>query len=434
MDRKSRQNKTDLRRLWSRLPMVQRRLLRTAGALADQLGVAVYLVGGPVRDLLLGGKLVDLDLCVEGDAAAFAHGLARRLRGQVRVHPRFRTATVLLAGGRRIDVATARTEIYPAPAALPIVKPAGIEADLARRDFSVNAMALLVTGRGFGVPLDPFAGLADLKCGLIRVLHQRSFTDDPTRIFRAVRFEQRLGFKIEPATQKLLVQAVRRRLPQQLSAPRRFAEFQKQLSEVRPWSGLRRLAQFGVLGAIHPKLAHRQVPSELIRRVDSALAWAKAKLTDLEHPSDRLRLLTVFDSLSATDLRILYAQGVLTHEVRELLFLDKTHGPALVKQLGLRNRRPPSYWAGFMRPYPEVWLLYLSAGTESAPVRRRLREYLLHWRHVRPKLTGTDLIRLGIPVGPGIAQVLGKVTDAYLDGFISNRREEERWIRRRSPG
>jgi len=182
-------------------------IIKTVGETADRSGVRVYIVGGPVRDMLLKVPNYDLDFVVEGDGIKFADALNKRLKGEMRLHRAFKTATIL-CGDIRIDMVTARSETYERPASYPNVVPGTIKEDLLRRDFTINAMAVCLNKKNFGKLVDFFGGLEDLKKGVIRIMHDKSFIDDPTRIFRAVRFSTRFRFKIEPKTKRLMKKAI----------------------------------------------------------------------------------------------------------------------------------------------------------------------------------------------------------------------------------
>jgi tRNA nucleotidyltransferase (CCA-adding enzyme) len=182
-------------------------IIEIVGKIADELKVPAYIVGGPVRDNLLGIKNLDMDFVVEGDGIKFAEALNRKLKGKLTTYKAFGTATIKLKG-KRIDVVTSRKETYARPAAYPTVKPGAIKDDLFRRDFTINAMAMIVNKKNFGRLVDFYDGQKDLKNGIIRVMHDKSFMDDPTRVFRAIRFSVRFGFKIEPHTKKLIKEAV----------------------------------------------------------------------------------------------------------------------------------------------------------------------------------------------------------------------------------
>jgi tRNA nucleotidyltransferase (CCA-adding enzyme) len=220
---------------------------------ASQRDVSLYLVGGPVRDLLLARPLKDLDLAVEGDAAALARDVAQCLGGKVVLHQRFGTATVAVQG-ERLDLATTRRENYPRPGTLPQVVPGSIEEDLTRRDFTVNAMALSLSHPNQGRLLDPVGGLKDLREGTVRALHPVSFRDDPTRVLRAVRYEQRLTFIIEPKTLGWLREALDNDALSTVSRDRLRREVSLMLNEERPLASLIRAGELGVLRNLYPPL------------------------------------------------------------------------------------------------------------------------------------------------------------------------------------
>lgn len=208
-------------------------IIKIVGKIADESGVQAYLVGGPVRDKLLGIKNLDLDFVVEADGIRFAEALNKALKGKLTTYKAFGTATIELKG-KRIDIVTARKETYKRPAAYPAVKSGKIKDDLFRRDFTINAMAIVVNKKGLGRLVDFYNGQKDLKKGLIRVLHDKSFMDDPTRIFRAVRFSVRFGFKIEPHTKRLMKEAVLDGLLGEVNAGRIRKEIELFLKEKNP--------------------------------------------------------------------------------------------------------------------------------------------------------------------------------------------------------
>ena len=228
----------------------------------------VYLVGGPVRDALLDAPLLDLDFAVEGDAVATARLLAKRLGGRLTVHSRFGTATIV-SGGDRIDLVTARQEVYPEPGQLPQVSPGSIFDDLARRDFSINAMALSLSPAAGGL-IDPLGGLDDLEAGVIRALHPGSFVDDPTRILRAVRYEQRFGFRIDGATLAYMAEAVSGGYMDAVSGDRWRHELERILEEANPGPPLLRAAELGLLAGLHPALAASEGLRRLVARINES--------------------------------------------------------------------------------------------------------------------------------------------------------------------
>src|SRR5204862_7115785 len=227
----------------------------------------VYLVGGTVRDILLGERSFDVDIAVEGDAIALAQALADALGGRVRAHDKFGTAVVIYGEGERVDVVTARTEFYDAPAALPTVEHASIREDLFRRDFTINAMAISLKGADLGRLVDPFGGRRDLEAKTIRILHNLSFIDDPTRIFRAVRYENRYAFRMDDHTLRLARGCIEMGLVGALSGSRIGDELRAILSEGPADHSLLRLRELGADRAIHPHLAVDEEAVALFHRL-----------------------------------------------------------------------------------------------------------------------------------------------------------------------
>jgi len=248
------------------VPLVE--ILEAAGREAECLGFKAFLVGGLVRDLYLKKDNVDVDLVIEGDGIEFARSFARRYRADLRFYERFGTATLSFPAGFKIDVATARLESYERPAALPTVRPGRIEDDLYRRDFTINAMAIALSPLTFGAVMDPFGGRADIEEKKIRVLHDRSFIDDPTRIFRALRFEGRLGFRLDESAQKLVQNALASGMLDRLEDYRIATELTLILREEDPRPVFRRLESLGALEVIRV----RARGSRVLRRVLNEVA------------------------------------------------------------------------------------------------------------------------------------------------------------------
>src|SRR5580765_3492304 len=266
--------------LLRRLPQKRLSLLRDLGNLADEGGVSLYLVGGVARDLLLKRENWDLDLTVEGNGIAFAQLVADRYRAGLAVFERFATARLAFPDGLKMDIATTRRESYAQPAVLPTVQPASIEEDLFRRDFTINAIALQLNPRQFGRLLDPYGGQGDLLARTIRVLHGGSFQDDPTRIFRAIRFEQRFGFRLERTTARLLAQAASTNLIQQLSGPRLQNEILLLCAEHDPVRAISRLAQLKLLRFLHRRLCYTKNVKRVAAAVPKAFAWWARRFPD----------------------------------------------------------------------------------------------------------------------------------------------------------
>jgi len=368
--------------------------LRSPDSIADELraldlpsGEGVYLVGGAVRDFLLGRESFDIDLAVEGDAIEFA----RRLGGQVTAHGRFGTAVVRFPDDRQLDVVTCRRETYAAPAALPDVEPGTIADDLARRDFTVNAMAASL-GEDFGRILDPHGGRADLEIRTIRVLHERSFLDDPTRIFRAVRYEARLGFPMDRQTEGLAREGVGG--IGLLSPARLREEVVALLSEEEAERALDRLAELAAAPKLEPGL---------IGRLDTL----RAEL-DPDAPTWRVRL----TALAAAHPGLIGRISLRRQDARAV-------EEAIALAPRLAEATDPVEIADLAGRAPEGALLAL-AERDSAT----LRDWFTRLRDVRLEVTGADLAELGVPESPRVGEILEELRRRRLRGEVDGREAE----------
>ena len=368
-----------------------------------------HLVGGAVRDLLRGERSVDLDLCTEHDAHELAGALAERLGGTDRRHERFATATVS-ARDLEIDVARTRRERYPRPGALPEVEPAPLAEDLGRRDFTVNAMALGLSGEELGRLRDPLGGSEDLSAARIRVLHERSFLDDPTRLLRAVRYEVRLGARMDAETERLVREAVNARALDTVSGPRVRDELLDLLAETEVPDAVARLDELGLDRALHPAL-----------EADASLA-AGAALAALETGADRvLAVLAALVSRSPEQLRPWIDRLGLRAAVRDRVMRAARSGPALTEALAVE--RSPSQLHELLRGEPaEALALALALGAPAPPVLR----YVADLREVRLEVTGAELIDAGVPPSPALGRALEETLRRKLDGEVSGHEEELR--------
>ena len=384
--------------------------------LADAAGVAAYLVGGPVRDGLLGTPASDLDITITGDAPAIAQQLADAVSGRLTIHHRFGTATVAW-DDLTVDLVTARRETYSAPAALPVVQPGDLSADLARRDFTINAMAMPIDDDLAAAKIvDPHGGQADLRAGIIRTLHRQSFRDDPTRILRAIRYEQRFGFRIADATGGDLQSAVDAGVIALLSGDRVRHELARILDETHPLPALRRAAELGILQSIHPALSAAHLTG---LAADGMADWT-ASATPLAWLSALAWPLTPAQS-SALSAR-LNAPSDWTRAMADAANLSAT-----VDALGADGLTPSQVCALLDGCAPAA----LAAGAVLAPplAAARIRQYRSEWWTVAPRLRGSDLLALGIPAGPAVGAILRALRQARLDGCAPTRQDEERLAR-----
>jgi tRNA nucleotidyltransferase (CCA-adding enzyme) len=367
-----------------------------------------YLVGGAVRDLLRGADAVDLDVAVEGDARAVARALADRLRGEAREHERFGTATVQ-ADELSVDLATTRREDYPEPGALPEVEEAGLDEDLARRDFTINAMALGLSGDDLGHLYDPRTGLADLEEGVVRVLHERSFADDPTRLLRALRYEARLRYRMEPDTERLARDAAAEGGLRAVSGARVRDELMDLLAEPELPSAVVRMRELGVDRAMHTAL---EADAELV---------ASATLGAVALGADRaLVALAALCAPAAERLELWVADLHLTAGDRDAVTRAAHVAPRLASELRKREHTP-SELRGLLGSETLVALsLALAMGAPSEPILRWVTEL----RDVRLEINGEDLLAAGVPEGPALGRALDETLARKLDGLVRGREQE----------
>ncbi len=398
-------------------------LLRSLGTLADERGVTACVVGGVVRDLFLGLPNYDLDVVVEGDAIDFAQTAAERLGGSVKAHTRFGTVILTLPGGRKVDLATARSEVYERAGALPTVTPGAMENDLRRRDFTVNSMAIVLNADGFGELLDPFDGRDDLEKRVLRVLTDASFEDDPTRVLRGVRFSARFGLTIESGTEALLRRAVSERRTDTVSGERLLNELELILGEDDPWPPVFRLIDWGILASM---VEGWEVPKSVratIVEIDRLLS-----ARDGAAGPGPERWMTLFGALLEP-----LEPGVRRRIVERLAAGRRVRGLASELTDFERDALPvlsededplPSRIHELLTDYSAETLLLERASRAGTTVAERIALYSDTLAGTSTALTGNDLAGLGVPEGKAVGDILEALLDARLDGVVSSEEEE----------
>jgi tRNA nucleotidyltransferase (CCA-adding enzyme) len=407
------------------LPQQILELVKDISGQAAKLGQRVYLVGGVVRDLLLGYPNFDLDLVVEGDAVKLAQQVAETSQAKLLAHHRFGTAK-LRYENFTLDLATARKETYAKPGALPAVTPGTLKDDLIRRDFSINAMAISFAANDYGELVDLHQGKNDLEHRFIRILHPGSFSDDATRILRAVRYEQRFDFEFEAQTAQLL----KRDIPMldTISGDRIRHELELIFKEKQPELVIKRLAELGVLPRISPSL-----------KGDGWITEKFDKARRLKKPTQLPSLYFCLVIYSFSEKRIeqflarLNISAKLSRAMRDTLCL-KTKLPLLNK-----SSLKPSEIYYLLREYEPVAIQANALasdekeGTPSLIVHRYLQLFLTKLRYVRTALDGEELKRLGISAGPEMGQVLQVLHKAKLDGEVRTKADEKKLALSLSP-
>lgn len=381
------------------------RALPSGAVLLERIGSddRVYLVGGAVRDLLLGGRPSDLDLVTEADAAA----MARRIDPSAQVHDRFATAT-FTANGFAFDVAQARRETYSRPGALPDVSPAGLREDLLRRDFTANAMAIALGGAAAGELTAAENALADLDARRLRVLHDASFIDDPTRLLRLARYLSRLGFTVEPHTAELAAAAVQADALRTVSGPRIGAELRLLARERDPVAALQALNEAGLASAIHREFG----------LLDPDLARLGLALLPQDGRRDLLTLAVAAVRVPAGELSELLDSLEFDAAERDRIVAAASRAREVADDLE-RAGSPAEIAAAVRGAGVELVALAGALGPSA-----QARSWLERLRHVRLDITGSDLLAAGVPEGPVIGRALRAALDAKLDGRAADREAE----------
>ncbi len=412
-------------------------LLRTIGEVADSSGFKAYAVGGFVRDLLMKQKNLDLDIVVEGDGIVFAKQLVAKLGGRLKSHDRFITANVTLANGFKIDVATARLEYYEYPAALPTVELSSIKLDLFRRDFTINAMALQLNPDKFGTIIDFFSCQNYLKDKLIKVLHNLSFVEDPSRILRAIRFEKRMDFKIARHTEKLIQGAVKMDLFGQATNPRLFAELKQIFSEENPILAIRRLADYNLFQFLWPdllpnlKLDRRFL--HILRQTQRALSWFSLLYLDEEIEAWKVYLLAVMARSRPQQIESFCKRFQVHNQVCRELIIQKLKAEELANKLYIKIPAKNSLIRNMLSPLSNEGLLYLMGIARKLEIKKTVSHYVTTLHNVQPLLNGEDLKKAGYIPGKIFKEILTALRDARLDGIVASREDEQDYLRKHFP-
>jgi tRNA nucleotidyltransferase (CCA-adding enzyme) len=428
----------------SSLPERIVKLLKFIGKLGDKSGYKVFAVGGFVRDLLLGVKNYDVDIVVEKGAIAFGKIIARKAKGKLVHHKRFGTATIVmpwaLKGEKelfKLDLATARTEFYEYPAALPTVKFASIRQDLLRRDFTINAMALHLNRKDFGKLLDFYGGRRDLKDKKIRILHNLSFVEDPTRIFRAVRFEQRLKFKLEEHTQHLIMTAKELEVMERTQRQRLRNELILLLKEPKPVKCILRMDELHELRFIHPKIKLDKKMMGLLESVEKILLWYRASsfkkraidkwLVYFMALLSRLsaeEIMALLSRLSAEEIKQVCEKFVFTAGDNKRILSSKLDISRINAILGRRKKLRPSSIYRMLEPLSFEVILFAQAQAKGSILRKRIIDFFTKYNGAKLSITGADLSKKGLRPGPYFREMLTRTLHAKIDGKLKGKKEE----------
>lgn len=406
-------------------------ILNIAGNLAQEKGYGAYLVGGSVRDLLMRLPSPDIDIVVEGDGILFAHDLSKRIGGKLTSHARFATAKIMKEIKKdgniktiHIDIATARTEYYESPAALPKVETSSIKKDLYRRDFTINALAVKLNAKDFGLLIDFFGGQRDIKDKKIRVLHNLSFVEDPTRAIRAIRFAEKLGFKISKHTENLIKLAVKMGIFEKIKGPRLYEELILLLQDTMPQNSIKRLKDYGLLKIIHPSLEEKPIYQNLAR------AYEILSGIDLLFLREKYRKEFIYLMVILKDLNM--------NERLELL--DKIYVPANIKGKMLDNIQAAESALQRLTSEDsvEIYNILKSLNIETIILmmiyanesqRKSISLFLTKLKDIVPSITGENLKKLGIKPGPVYRKIFEAILREKLRGRLLSKEEEIEFIK-----
>lgn len=416
-----------MKKLFKNLPDNISALIKTIGAYADTENVSVYLVGGFVRDLFLGRDNFDLDIVLEKDAIVFAKGLAKKLNAEIVTHPRFMTTTLYLRDGIRVDLTTARKEEYPCSGALPTVHRGSIEDDLLRRDFTINAMAIVINKKDFGKVIDESKCLKDLKSRVIRVFHNKSFIDDPTRILRAVRFEQRFNFRFESSTRKALRDAIKHKASRNVTPGRYFDEFKKFFSEKNPAKCLKRLSLLKglVVGDIELSLDNNNFL--LIESIRKNIKWVQKNCrqkTDLSQWV--IYFMALVDNISIDNVQKILNDLYFSRKDQAKVLSSKTEYD-IVKRMSYEKMKPGHLYKILKPLSTEELVFFLSKCSEDSTL-KCIMSFLYNYQFVEISTKGEDLLRLGVTDGKVIGKILDDLLFRKIDGEIRNKEDEMRFV------
>ncbi len=398
-----------------------RKILKVSSALADSLGCSIYLIGGVVRDLILRKTVFDLDIVVENNAIVFTEKLANQLGVKFDRHHRFGTAT-LYFDGHKIDFATARTEKYAHWGALPKVRSSSLSKDLFRRDFSINAMAISLNKADYGALIDLYNGLDDLKKGLIRILHAKSFQDDPTRILRAIRFEQRFSFKIDPKTLELMKEALRVQSLELVGPHRLRDEIILTLKEPKPCRYIRRIKRLSGFSFLDKGIKINEESLRLFLRIEKACCYYKKRFKKRQEPETwLLYLAALLIKLPSSKLNKFFHEFGFRKKERAVICSIRGN-ITKIKKLNKQTKASAIYRA--LKPYSFESILFFHAYHQNKKVRKNIEYFLDELADISLEIKGRDLMRMGLEPYSLYSKVLLQTLYSKIDKKLKGKRKE----------
>ncbi|MBC2715082.1 MAG: CBS domain-containing protein [Desulfobacteraceae bacterium] len=400
------------------------KLLKHIGEVAEQFDYSAYVVGGFVRDLFLYRHNEDIDIVIEGNGIEFAKRFSKLYGARINAYAKFGTAIIIFADGFKIDVASARMEYYNAPAALPTVEMSSIKMDLFRRDFTVNTLCVALNKSSFGHLIDFFGAQRDLKEKVIRILHNLSFVEDPTRVFRAIRFEQRFGFTIGKLTSGLIENAVKMDFFKRLSGRRVFSELCHILKEENPTPYLIRLNEYNLLKVLDPSFALNQKLIFYFNSAKKVLSWFDLLFTEESYMKWAVYFLILLRHKDQKKSEEICNRMELAPRYQKIFIKERLFAEECLNRL---HRNMPNKVSDIYKELKDLkieLLLYIMSITTHQQLIKNISYYVTDLRNVKLSVSGKDIEQLGLPPSPVYGKILSAVMDAKLNGLVKSNKEE----------
>jgi tRNA nucleotidyltransferase (CCA-adding enzyme) len=411
-----------------RVPENIKKLFRAIGETAERLGYNAYVVGGFVRDMILRYHNFDVDIVIEGDGIGFANEFAKDNNCKIRSNKRFGTSVIIFPDKFKIDVATARIEYYKYPGALPTVEMGSLKLDLNRRDFTINTLAIRLNPGCYGELIDFFGGLRDIKDKIIRVLHNLSFVEDPTRILRALRFEKRFEFHISKHTLSLIKNAVNIGVLEGIGGKRIFGDLKLILEEEDPFPILKRVEELKVLNFI-PLLA--DINKKIFDNISQVISWFNLLYTDKKYERWLIYFLILLDPFNEKDLSRVLQRLEISEKYRKWIMEWRKRGIETLNIMHRKKELRRSEIYNLLSPLPVETILYIMAKTDSESVRKDISLYFTQLKDVKREVSGKELKKMGLEPGPIYKKIFDDVLNAKLDKIIVTKEDEIEYIKKR---
>lgn len=411
-----------------RLPKPVMKSMQSIGEVADELGYGAYVVGGFVRDLFMYRTNEDIDIVIEGDGIHFAKIYAQRYHARIHTHKVFGTAVIIFSDDFKIDVASARMEYYKAPAALPHVEMSSIKLDLFRRDFTINTLAIQLNPDKFGLLIDFFSAQKDIKDKAIRVLHNLSFVEDPTRAFRAIRFEQRFDFSIGKLTANLIDNAVKMDFFKRLSGRRVFTELRLILEEQNPTPAIERMDDFDLLKVIDPSIILNKNLVDLLTAANNVISWHDLLFTEEPYLRWTVYFMVLIHTCDLITSEKICKKLEIAPKYTKLVCQLRRKAQACLFRMEQKIPNSDSALYHLLKDFRTELILFMMAITQSTTVKKSISKYYNELRRAHPAISGKDLIGMGLKPGPEFKHILDTILEKKLNGELESREDEIRFV------